>query len=441
MKYEGHFLLWYLILMPFAKLGFPYYTTNIISWAITCLSVWLILDKAPFKFYKRVLLIFTFPFLYLFPVISRCYCLIPLAIVLMCIFYKDRKEKPLRYLLSIVLLANTHVIMLGMVGIVLLDYILEFYKDSKNISIEEKKKRIYSFIITIILLIISAIPLVGCLGANQELKENNDILLKLLRSIIYHPREELSKMFFSMNNKIIIAIAIVLFFYEIKNSPTTTFKMILCIWWQCLICSFIYGSTLQRSSTIILIILYFKWTNIFKENKKLKDIDKITSNILLLDLVIINIIGGVIFILLCDVTYNYSNAYEMGNYINYNLDDGSIILNGTRVEMTSSIIPYIKKNIRFYHVAGNRFFTYTIWDKQNNEDIKIEDIKNLLNIFDTKQKLYYMYNMRNIDSYGERTVIEKCVNRGIFKELFFTNNQSICDENFIIYEVNLENFN
>ena len=129
------------------------------------------------------------------------------------------------------------------------------------------------------------------------------------------------------------------------------------------------------------------------------------------------------------------------NYINYNLDDGSIILNGPRVETTSSIIPYIKKNIRFYHIAGNRFFTYTIWDKQNNEDIKIEDIEKLLNIFDTKQKLYYMYNMRKIDSYGERTVIEECVNRGIFKELFFTNNQSICDENFIIYEVNLENFN
>ena len=132
MKYEGHFLLWYLILMPFAKLGFPYYTTNIISWLITCISVWLILDKAPFKFYKRVLLIFTFPLLYLYPIISRCYCLIPLAIVLMSIFYKDRKEKPLKYLISIVLLANTHVIMLGMVGIVLLDYIWEIYKDSSE---------------------------------------------------------------------------------------------------------------------------------------------------------------------------------------------------------------------------------------------------------------------------------------------------------------------
>ena len=31
MKYEGHFMLWYLILMPFAKLGFPYFTMNIIS--------------------------------------------------------------------------------------------------------------------------------------------------------------------------------------------------------------------------------------------------------------------------------------------------------------------------------------------------------------------------------------------------------------------------
>lgn len=140
-KYEGHFLLWFFILMPFAKSGFPYITTNIISWLITCLSVWLILRKAPFAFYKRVLLVFTFPLLYLYPVISRCYCLIPLAIVLMSINYKDRKEEPFRYLLSIVLLLNTHIIMAGMVIVVCIDYLIELCGRWDDLSETDKKKQ------------------------------------------------------------------------------------------------------------------------------------------------------------------------------------------------------------------------------------------------------------------------------------------------------------
>ena len=49
MKIEGHTLIWYLMLMPFAKLGFPYITESLISWIIMCITTWLILTKSPFK--------------------------------------------------------------------------------------------------------------------------------------------------------------------------------------------------------------------------------------------------------------------------------------------------------------------------------------------------------------------------------------------------------
>jgi len=117
LKYEGHFILWYLILMPFAKLGFPYITQNIISWLFVVVAMGIFMIKAPLKNHIKILTLFLYGNLYLFPIISRCYCLIPLAIVLLAIFYKDRKERPIRYMLSLVLLANTHVIMLGMVRI------------------------------------------------------------------------------------------------------------------------------------------------------------------------------------------------------------------------------------------------------------------------------------------------------------------------------------
>lgn len=448
MKYEGHFLLWYLILMPFAKLGLPYFTTNVISWIITSLSVWLILDKAPFKFYKRVLLIFTFPLLYLFPIISRCYCLIPLEIVLMCIFYKDRKERPLRYLLSVVLLANTHVIMLGMVGIVLLEYIIEFYKDSKNISAKDKKKQINSLAITIILLILTMLPLFGCLSTNQDIGTTNNFVAKVLTTVFYCPKMLIMKIFnFFMYDiimsSLILIITMVLMLFEIKNYPLTYLKIFLCVMWQCLIYSFIYSSSFQRASTVIFILLYFKWTNAFKENKQIKDIEKRIVNLLWMILVIINILGGILYIIFYEIPYNCSNAYQMGNYINENLSDGSIILNGPRVEFASSIIPYMKKDIKFYHITGNRYFSYAIWDNQNKLEIELEDIKELSNIFDEEQKLYYIYCIDKFDvgeekiEYNEMKVIEECIEKGIFKELYSTEKESLYLESYVIYEVNL----
>lgn len=448
MKYEGHFLLWYLILMPFAKLGFPYITTNIISWIITSLSVWLILDKAPFKFYKRVLLIFTFPLLYIFPVISRCYCLIPLAIVLMCIFYKDRKERPLRYLLSIVLLANTHVIMLGMVGVVLLEYVLEFYKDSKNISAKDKKKRLSCLAITIILLIITMLPLFGCLNTNKDLGNTNNWELKILTAIFCCPLELIIQIFSFFASNIIMISAIfimimILMLYEIGSYPVTYLKVFLCVMWQCLIHSFIYCSSFQRASTIIFILLYFKWTNAFKENKQNKDIEKRIVNSLWVVLVIINILGGILHITTYEISFNCSNAYQMGNYINENLSDGSIILNGPRVEFASSVIPYVKKDIKFYHIIGNRYFSYAILDDQNKLEIELEDIKELSNVFDKDQKLYYIYCIDKFDvgedatEYNEMKVIEECIEKGIFKELYSTEKESLFLENYVIFEVNL----
>lgn len=447
MKYEGHFLLWYIILIPFAKLGFPYYTTNIISWIITSLSVWLILDKALFKFYKRVLLIFTFPLLYLFPIVSRCYCLIPLAIVLMCIFYKDRKEKPLRYLLSIVLLANTHVIMLGMVGIVILDYIFEIYKDSKSILVKEKKKRINSLIITVILLIITILPLIGCLSTNQDLGTTNNFALKVLIAIFYYPLVLMMQIFsFFMSNitmfSFVFILALILLFYEIKNYPLTYLKVFLSVMWQCLIYSFIYDSSLQRASSIIFILLYFKWINTYKDNNKVKDIEKRVLDIFWLVLVITNIIGGILYVIIYEIPYNYSNAYQMGNYINENISDKSIILNGPRVEFTTSIIPYMKKDIKFYHITGNRYFSYAIYDNQNKLDIKLDDIKELSKIFGKNQKLYYIYCNDKFDvgeeeiESNEMDLIEECIDKGIFKELYSTEDESIYKESYVIYEVN-----
>ena len=115
MKYEGHPFLWQLILMPFAKLGFPYITESLISLLFMWIATWLLLIKSPFDKLVKIFILLSLPIIYFYPVIARNYSLIPLALFIIAILYKDRNEKKVHYCLAILFLAYTHILMWGLV--------------------------------------------------------------------------------------------------------------------------------------------------------------------------------------------------------------------------------------------------------------------------------------------------------------------------------------
>lgn len=448
MKYEGHFLLWYFILMPFAKSGFPYGTINIISWIISCLTVLLILFKAPFAFSKKVLLIFTFPLFYQYPVISRCYCLIPLAIVLMGIFHKDRKEKPFRYFISIVLLLNTHVIMAGLVAVVCIDYLVELYERWRDLSEQEKRKLIVSILIASVLMVASIFPLLECLSTNKTVKTGGELILNLKETFFNYPLVLHNGLFLVFNSIettyfIILVITIITLIFEAKDYSKNCFAIGISILWQCFIYSFIYGPSFQRIGTIIFIILFFKWKDAYNSLSKISNLTNFQNIIRIFGwkcLVISNIVGGFLFLVLYALPYNYSNAHDMASYINIQLHDDSVILGGSHVEFLSSIIPYIERDIKFYHVPGKRFFSYAIWDNLNTIDIECNDIQELPKTFCYKRKLYYVFcsgKGHYFDVTREKKLIDKMIEKKVFKKLYCTNNVSISSENYTIFEVNL----
>lgn len=446
MKYEGHFLVWYLILMPFAKAGFPYFTTNIISWFITCTAVWLLLRKAPFSFNIKQLLIFTFPLLYLYPVISRCYCLIPLAIVLMGITYKDRKENPLRYFLSIVFLLNTHVIMAGMVAVVGIDYLLELYRRWKDLSEQEKQKAIVSIIIAVFLMLISIYPLLGCLTTNKEIQTGGNLSVQISQAVFHYPFELLKGVFYIvvLNDgfyRLFLAITIIVLSFELRNNPLICFKIYLCIVWQCLIYASKISLTFQRLSTVLFIIIFFKWINtdkVLNVKYNVSTFQKIIRRMCLIVLLMINIAGGLAYLQAFELQGKYSNAYEMAHYVNENLDSNSIVLSGSRVEFISSIIPYVKHDIKFYHVPGKRYFSYAIWDNENKRNMTLQDIKELPTVFHNGEKLYYIFcsgKQYYLNNGKENDVFDELLKENVLEKLYSTHDESLSLENYTIYKV------
>lgn len=106
--YEGHPPLWHLILMPFAKAGAPYeLSLTFVSLLLMGTAVYLLLRYAPFPRPVRLLLPFTYFWFYQYGVISRVYCLMSLAFVLLALFYKNRNEKPGKYAAALMLLCAT----------------------------------------------------------------------------------------------------------------------------------------------------------------------------------------------------------------------------------------------------------------------------------------------------------------------------------------------
>lgn len=151
--YEGHPPLWSLLLMPFAKLGAPFeLSLKAVNLVICAAGVWLILYKSPFPRIVRCMIPFTFFFFYQTAVICRPYSLMMLALMLAATFYKRRNEKPLGYILAILLLCASHAYGLVLAGGMCVVWVWEIFaaaiKEKRFVSVF-KDKRCYLLLVVL----------------------------------------------------------------------------------------------------------------------------------------------------------------------------------------------------------------------------------------------------------------------------------------------------
>ena len=156
---EGHPLLWYFIIAPFAKLNLPVFSMQIVNWFFVLLGASFLILKSPFNEFSKVSILISSAFLYWFPIISRSYCLIPILVFLLAWLYKKQKEHPFLYVTTIILLANTHIIMFGFCFALA---VIFFYE---NVIQQKNKKNI--ILTTILFLALLGITLY-LLGSQNE---------------------------------------------------------------------------------------------------------------------------------------------------------------------------------------------------------------------------------------------------------------------------------
>ena len=146
-RIEGHPLLWYLVLMPFAKLDLPVISMQILSLLFVFASVILILFKSNCNYFEKFFICFSAGMLYYLPTVARSYSLIPLILFLMAVLWRDKTKHGGIFVLLIILLINTHLYMLGLAFAIFSVFLYEVFKQYKN---EKNPKNLYWSILPVL---------------------------------------------------------------------------------------------------------------------------------------------------------------------------------------------------------------------------------------------------------------------------------------------------
>ena len=113
-NWDRHPGLFHTLLLPFVKLGLPYFTQAVLNGFFALAAAFLFMAKAPFSRIFRYLFFFSYYMLYEYSVITRPYMLAILLLFVIAAFYSKRSERPLMYAVLITLLLHSDYIVFGL---------------------------------------------------------------------------------------------------------------------------------------------------------------------------------------------------------------------------------------------------------------------------------------------------------------------------------------
>lgn len=393
-KFDGHPILWHLILMPFAKLGFPYITIQIINLVICLISAYIFYFKIKLNDVIKTIILFGSPFIYVYTTIARNYCLILLFAMILFYIYEKRHIYPCKYILLLALLLNCPTVCWGLSITMFIFFTYEFF--SKKFHIKEKIsiKECIPFIIYIFTLLFVVIELYGTTNSDYPKAFSQIIINKSFLSLV----------FFSS-----IIFAIISFFTAkkwIKEYCICLFALI----HQLIIVLFLYSSLLEIRLFYQCIIWLGYIIIIYpKMKEKYKNIVAIIFVFFYFSFTVESYNYAI-----DDFNNKYSGAKSTANWINENLSEDIILFD--KSVFCQSLVPYLKDD----------FELYDIYYEKNFNELKIYNDYEVDKDFDLKQ-----YSGKYIIvSYG----IDLKKNEDALV-LVYDSKKSITGEDFKIYKI------
>ena len=410
---EGHPPLWYAILYPFVKLGSPAEHVSLISWFIMALGAVVLMFKVKLPLPLKAVILASSGFLYLNSVMLRVYCLIPPLLFLILWIYPKRREHAVLYGLLIALLANTHVFICGIVGILGIYMIYDLFAEWKNSPKNENIGKLIGLAIAGVGVLILVIPLLGSIQANGA----TDMSSGVVRNTFFETLDEVFAFSVFGNNQKLSIITFI--FFLILKVAFLAMIAVLRHWRRAfaveigfvaiyyVACGMIW-TTLANRAVIFILSLAFSFCltqfekPIFKEYKMgdriggairaflthLIEFDKKAAKVYLVILTaffVITIPSGAV-LLYRDITSAFSGAEETAEYITENLEDDAVLID---LNIGMPEISFYDPDIRIFSVYSCGFNSYACWKYANRPRETVETVLRTLSEYDDLYIIYY----------------------------------------------------
>lgn len=382
----GNLCLWSLLLFPFVKLGFPYFSMQIIHWVISISATTLFLFKAPINKFTKVLFVFSYYMIFEYGVVARDYMLTILFLFLIANYYGSRFTNPKRYAALVFLLFNSHILGFGAAVALTIIYFIETVQMKKNSSYIPLIIMLCGLCVTIGQLSVASTSTVDAtIPVSYFPKLNLDSAWTILTSIqiafiptAYNFEEIKMPLFF--------AFALCLYFFSLIRKPFVLFFLLISLSW--LFYVFITKQYYWRYDGLILVFIIFTlWIKEYYQDKDTLISNKLSKcinysiagtsfNTFLVLCLLINVFVGINSIRK-EYLYNFSGAKETAAFIlEHQLQNSEFSCYQCSFHSLAAYLP----NTKLWSVVSGRYETFFICDSVyvNSSNLPQEDAMNRL---------------------------------------------------------------
>lgn len=448
-RYQGHPCLWYLLLMPFAKLGLPFKTISVISFLIMATAAGFFVYRAPFHPITKLLCLVSPIFSYYYPVVARNYCLVALLLVLLAYFYPKRNEKPWVFGLLLGLLVQADTIALATAGLVSLMWLSEgitqSIRDRHASPLFHRAKGLWIPLVSLLLWMAEF----GNVSDSPEFQLRfltvSDFLHEI-RNVSYNILARMTGQgqFFSTAFIVLFLAAGILISIKLRNF-WPMIVMVGTFVFQVIFSIVVYQLHIWHYIAIGFTLIWFFWLGnrkdeekeaVSKKKKYLNISGRVLSEVLLIILSVTmflrwnapeessslqNALFGV-----------YSDGVNVAAYIRENVDKKELIL-ATDVSECSTIQAYLGKDYVFYYAGSGQKVTYADYALEQKKTITYDQLLAWVgDNFPEKECFYILESPANcIEDIPDET-------KAAFQVCFCTEGKTARGEEYTLYKVRLQ---
>lgn len=403
-RIEGHPVLWYILVFPFAKLGLNVISMQFLALFFSLTGVYILIFKSNLSNFQKIITVFSAGMLYYFPVVARNYSLIPPVLFLLALFWKDRSLKPYIYSVLLILLSHTHSYMFGLYIVLSLFFI-----------IENGKKTLIANLILIINAIILFLWFNSALKYNYALHTKMEENLSVIRLILFLSQVYVFEIINTLKPliKYAVPLSVLMFIPFISGSLLGFFKenkkvfiILSCgigfIFFTFLIVYF-NGILYQKLYLIILLLIF---GTMLLENKQNKLISYSINTLLILSCITSFIVVK------NDIIYNFSGGKQIADYIKQNYNTEKTFIAFGNPYLYSSISAYLPEK-KFYSPVAKDYISYFTYNPRTKtvpfpKEAKIYIIDEKVDPERAELKVLFESDKKNLSSRLEREVFKIC---------------------------------